>query len=101
MKEMTSACKDGWSTLPGGGAARRRWAEHTFLALARIAGLVGDAVCVLGVLFTAFTWSHQSDGPVLPAVMAWLYAGLGVTIFIGAFAYNGMYGRELLLDRRK
>jgi exopolysaccharide biosynthesis polyprenyl glycosylphosphotransferase len=58
--------------------------------------------CLLAVLHGAFVLSHGvvSDR-VLESVLAWLYAGLGTAVFIGAFAYKGIYRREFLLDRRK
>ncbi len=97
MKEITESVSAGWGTFIAG-ADRRRWTEHTVLAIALITGLTGDVLGVMGILRAVFFLSHGAaeDQPV-----AWLYAGLGTAIFIGAFAYNGIYTREFLLDRRK
>ncbi len=65
-------------------------------------GLVGDTLCVLGILHAVFKLSHEVIiNPELSSVLSWLYAGLGTVIFIGAFAYVGIYTREFLLDHRK
>jgi exopolysaccharide biosynthesis polyprenyl glycosylphosphotransferase len=101
MNEVADATNSGWG-IASVATARRRWTEHTVLATARMTGLVGDAFCVLLVLHIAFILSHGTiNDPALSSVLSWLYAGLGTVIFIGAFAYNGIYAREFLLDRRK
>ena len=101
MSEPAAAISRGWGTVSGG-AARRRWTEHTVLAIALAAGFFGDALCVMAILRAAFIFSHRVDSDVeLSSVLPWLYAGLGTAIFTGAFAYHGMYTRENLLDRRK
>jgi exopolysaccharide biosynthesis polyprenyl glycosylphosphotransferase len=101
MKDLHGASNGGWGRLPES-AARRRWTEHTVLRAALLVGLLGDGLCVAGVLHGAVVLSHgAADDPLLHSVAAWLYAGLGTAIFIGAFAYNGIYRREFLLDRRK
>jgi exopolysaccharide biosynthesis polyprenyl glycosylphosphotransferase len=101
MNEVTEANNSGWG-IAAVATARRRWTEHTVLAIARMAKLTGDALSVIGVLHAAFILSHgaASDSS-LSLVLAWLYAALGTVIFVGAFAYNGIYAREFLLDRRK
>ena len=97
----TGLKQGGWAT-PLSGAARRRWTEHTVLAAARLSGMAGDTICVLVVFLSTFAASHaNASEPVLWSAMAWLYAGLGTAIFIGAFAQNSLYTREFLLDRRK
>jgi exopolysaccharide biosynthesis polyprenyl glycosylphosphotransferase len=101
MNELTEAISGGWS-IHSSGAARRRWTEHTVLAIALAAGFFGDALCVMGILRATFILTHGvGSDAALWSVLPWLYAGLGTAIFTGAFAYNGMYTREVLLDRRK
>jgi exopolysaccharide biosynthesis polyprenyl glycosylphosphotransferase len=101
MKEISEQVCSGWGTVSGG-AARRRWTEHTILATALATGFIGDAACLLAILHLAFVLSHGAgyQDPLGP-VLAWLFAGLGTAIFTGAFAFHGMYSREILLDRRK
>jgi exopolysaccharide biosynthesis polyprenyl glycosylphosphotransferase len=101
MNELTGATKSEWGTSNLGGT-HRRWTEHTVLAIARMAGLLGDALCLLFVLHTTFILLHPgARGQAQLPALSWLYAGLGTVIFIGALACNGIYTREFLLDHRK
>jgi len=101
MNELNEVNNGGWDTFTSG-PTRRRWTGHTILAGALAVGLVGDALALLWVFRATFILSHGAVGDVgLMSVVPWLYAGFGAAIFTGAFAYNGMYTRELLLDRRK
>jgi exopolysaccharide biosynthesis polyprenyl glycosylphosphotransferase len=101
MNDLAKATRGGWGTFSEG-APRRRWSDHTVLGTALTAGLAGDGLCVLAVLHTAFILSHAHEpAEALSSLLSWLYAGLGAAVFIGAFACNGIYTREFLLDRRK
>jgi exopolysaccharide biosynthesis polyprenyl glycosylphosphotransferase len=101
MNEPIGAASGGWNTLSRGDS-RRRWTGQTVLATARVAGLAGDAACLLGILRAAFILSHRTtDNLAAFSAQSWLYAGLGTVVFVAAFAYNGIYTREFLLDRRR
>jgi len=98
---VNASIMSGWGT-PLRGAAHRRWTEQTVLAAARLAGMAGDALCALVVIHFAFILSHENmRDQALEWTLSWLYAGFGTAIFIGCFAHNSLYTRELLLDRRK
>jgi exopolysaccharide biosynthesis polyprenyl glycosylphosphotransferase len=72
------------------------------LAAARLAGMAGDALCVLVVIHLTFILSHQNlSEQALGGTLSWLYAAVAAAIFIGCFAHNNLYTRELLLARRK
>jgi exopolysaccharide biosynthesis polyprenyl glycosylphosphotransferase len=102
MNDFAKTMRGGWDTISDG-ATHRRWNEHTVLGTALMAGLIGDGLSVMAVLRTAFTVSHgrESDPALLSSVLCSLYVALGCAVFIGAFACNGIYTREFLLDRRK
>ena len=72
------------------------------LAMAHLASIAEDALCVLVVIHFAFILSHQNlRDQGLGWTLSWIYPGLGTAVFIGFFAHNNLYSRELILDRRK